>query len=98
MKNIFIFLSLFIIVTAFTSGIYAENAVKKTVKFKCEEMTCSGCKSKITSSVKSLKGIKAIDIDLETKMVVVTYDDKKTTTDAIKTAIAEAGYEAVMVE
>jgi copper chaperone len=54
-------------------------------------MSCAHCKSAITDEVTSVEGVREIDVDLETKHVVVrgeALDDA-----AIREAIAEAGYE-----
>lgn len=79
------------------SGI-AEIAKTKTVKIKCTEMSCAGCKKKITQSIKNLEGIKKINVDLETKIITVTFDELKTDTEKILGAIAEAGYESELIE
>jgi copper ion binding protein len=54
-------------------------------------MTCDHCKVSITEEVQELAGVEAIEIDLDSKKVVVRgaeLDDA-----AIRDAIAEAGYE-----
>jgi copper chaperone CopZ len=70
----------------------------KTVKLKCSEMTCLGCKKKITESIKTLDGIIKVKVNLDTKIVTVTYDDTKTAPDKIISAISEAGYESELIE
>ena len=72
--------------------------MKKTVKIKCTEMTCDGCKRSITKSISSLNGIIKLDINLETKIITVDYDDSKTTGEAILNAVFEAGYEAELAD
>ena len=54
-------------------------------------MSCAHCKTAITEEVASVAGVQGVDVDLDTKQVVVrgeTLDDA-----AIREAIAEAGYE-----
>ena len=54
-------------------------------------MSCAHCKTAITEEVTSVAGVQGVDVDLDTKRVVVrgeTLDDA-----AIREAIAEAGYE-----
>lgn len=61
-------------------------------------MTCEGCKRSITKSINNLSGITELDINLDSKIITVTFDDTKTSADAILYAIAEAGYEAELVK
>lgn len=75
-----------------------EISKTKTVKIKCTEMSCAGCKKKITQSINNLEGIKKINVDLETKIITVTFDELKTNSDKILGAIAEAGYESELIE
>jgi copper ion binding protein len=75
-----------------------EMVKNKTIKIKCTEMTCAGCKKKITQSINNLEGIKKVKVDLETKMITVTFDESKTSPDKIVGAIAEAGYESEIAE
>ena len=88
----------FIILFAFTFLIFTSGSVsaldKTTVKIKCKEMSCEGCKKKITGSIEALDGIYKVNVNLKKKIITVTYDDTKTTTDKIIGAIIEAGYDA----
>lgn len=93
----FFILVLFFLFTA--SQAKAVEIVKnKTVKIKCTEMSCDGCKKKITKSINYLDGIKKVNIDLESKIITVTFDESKTSTENIVSAIAEAGYESELIE
>jgi len=99
-KTKFFRLLILILLVSFTAdlALAAEFPVSKTVKIKCSEMTCLGCKKKITESIKTLDGIIKVKINLDTKIVTVTYDDAKTAPDKIINAISEAGYESELVE
>ena len=75
-----------------------ETAVsQKVVKIKCTEMSCEACKRSITKSISQLKGIKTLDIDLETKIISVIYDDAVTDETSILNAVINAGYEAEII-
>lgn len=55
-------------------------------------MTCGHCVDAVTTEVSAVPGVEGVDVDLDTKKVVVTgptLDDA-----AIRAAIDEAGYEA----
>jgi copper chaperone len=71
---------------------------KKTIKIKCEEMTCTGCKNTITKAIKALKGIEKVSVDLDTKIITVTYLESKTDPEEIVYAIIGSGYEAELIK
>jgi len=59
-----------------------------------ERMSCHHCKLAITGEVGRLPGVASVDVDLQTKVVRVSgqgLDDA-----AIRAAIDEAGYDAVL--
>lgn len=100
MKKKIKFFLLFTLITVFfvSQAVEAGNAKNKTVKIKCTEMTCIGCKKKITESINTLDGVININVSLKTKIIKVTYDDSKTDPNKIIAAITEAGYESELIE
>lgn len=56
-------------------------------------MSCGSCRAAITEEVAEVAGVEQIDVDLESKRVVVRGNDLEDR--AVRAAIAEAGYEAV---
>jgi copper chaperone len=64
------------------------------VKIKIEGMMCGHCQASVTTAISSVNGVSAAIVNLADKEATVTYDPRKTTVDAIKAAIVEAGYEA----
>ena len=55
-------------------------------------MHCGHCKAAVSEEVAAVPGVESVDVDLDTKLVVVrggALDDA-----AIRAAIEEAGYEA----
>jgi len=57
-----------------------------------EGMSCGHCKAVVTEEVGAVAGVSAIDVELETKRVVV--HGEGVSDAAVREAIAEAGYEA----
>jgi mercuric ion binding protein len=55
---------------------------------------CETCKKTIESYLSFEKGVKKSNLDLETKMISVIYDPKKTDIDKIRLAITKSGYDA----
>jgi len=55
-------------------------------------MTCSHCRTAVSEEVTQVDGVTAVEVDLDTKRVVVRGED---VSDAeVRVAIREAGYEA----
>ncbi len=73
------------------------EVTQRSVKIKCTEMSCNSCKRSITKSIEQLQGIKKLDINLETKLITVIFDDEKTDEQSILNAVIGAGYEAEII-
>ncbi|MBP1969927.1 copper chaperone [Virgibacillus natechei] len=56
-------------------------------------MTCGHCKSSVEGSLKELNGITAVEVDLSTGKVAVTYEEEKVTVEDMREAIEEQGYD-----
>jgi copper chaperone CopZ len=64
-----------------------------SITYTVPDMSCGHCKAAVTKELSALAGVQSVDVDLDTKLVIVTgeeLDDK-----AMRAAIKEAGYEAV---
>jgi copper chaperone CopZ len=55
-------------------------------------MTCDHCKTAVTDEVGSVAGVDRVDVDLDTKLVVVHGED--VADEDVRAAIREAGYQA----
>jgi copper chaperone len=55
-------------------------------------MSCGHCKQAVSSELQDVPGVESVDVDLETKLVVVR--GKALDDAALRAAIDEAGYEA----
>lgn len=55
-------------------------------------MSCGHCKAAVTEEVQQVAGVESVDVDLETKLVVVRGDG--VSDGDVRAAIVEAGYEA----
>lgn len=55
-------------------------------------MTCGHCKAAVTEEVEAVVGVQGVDVDLDTKLVVVRGEG--VADDVVRAAIREAGYEA----
>jgi copper chaperone len=55
-------------------------------------MSCAHCTAAVAEEVEQVSGVSAVEVDLDTKRVVVRGED--ISDDAVREAIREAGYEA----
>ncbi len=83
-------------VTAVAQDKPAKNETE-TVKFNVS-MTCEKCVEKITENVSYEKGVKDLNVSLESKTVEVTYDPSKTDARTLNEAITKLGYEVDTVK
>lgn len=67
----------------------------KTLKLRINGMTCAACAQASERAVRKLPGIAEASVNFSTEKLSVTFDDSSLGADAIKTAVAKAGYEAV---
>jgi copper chaperone CopZ len=66
----------------------------RTKTYDVPDISCGHCEAAISAEVGALDGVDRVDVDLEHKRVVVTGGDLDDT--AIRAAIYEAGYKAVI--
>jgi copper chaperone CopZ len=54
---------------------------------------CGMCETRIEKAASAIDGVTKADYDLKANKLAVTYDEKKTNTDAIEKAIAKVGHD-----
>ena len=62
------------------------------VRYRVPGMSCGHCKQAVSEELRAVEGVESVEVDLETKLVVVhgsELDDAR-----LRGAIEEAGYEA----
>ena len=64
----------------------------KTITLSVPGMTCATCPITITKALTMVKGVTRVDVSYEKLEAVVTYDDAKTTVEALMKATTDAGY------
>ncbi len=89
MKKILSVIAIALLITS-TSFAQIKNSKTETIKVYGN---CGMCKTKIEKAG-TVKNVSKIDWNEETNMATVTYDTKKTTTDAILKKIALVGYDS----
>ena len=91
-------ISLLLGVFAFGKGIAGEIDVtekgERTDTISVPEMQCGMCEMRIERRLKKISGVLSVSADAESDVVVVTYNQKKTSRNEIEQAIANIGYNA----
>jgi copper chaperone CopZ len=62
------------------------------ITFTVPDMSCSHCTHAVSSEISQVAGVDKVDVDLDSKLVTVHGHDLNDS--ALRTAIADAGYEA----
>ena len=91
--KIFRNLSLALVMFFATLNAQAQNGNEKTVQIKTSAV-CGMCKKSLEKAMAYEKGVKKSTLDVDSKMLTVTYDSKKTNEDKIRKAVNETGYDA----
>lgn len=66
--------------------------MSESVTLSVTGMKCGGCETNVTSQLLAIDGVLSVNASSQDKEVYVEFDSGKTDLDAIKDAIAEAGF------
>ncbi len=77
---------------AFTS--FAQQKATDKAVIKTPTVQCDMCKEKIENYLAHQYGITSVKVDVKKKITTVTWITDRTNIEVIKTAIANAGYDA----
>ena len=84
--------TLLAVAAALTLLTTAAQAEIKTVTLAVSGMTCATCPITVKKALTKVDGVTKVDVDYDKRQVVVTYDDAKTSIEALTKATADAGY------
>ena len=97
--NAVIILSLFAFMMIGNSS-FAQIASKSDATYKkvtySVDVHCTSCKEKIGKAMAYEKGVKECVVDVDKKLVTITYNPKKTSVETIKESLTKLGYKAVL--
>lgn len=95
-KMIFKYLTFIPLVLLLISfSIKAESSYdNRTGEILLPTIQCGMCKKTIEKAVNKIDGVLSISVDVDGKNAKVTYDDSKTSLEAIEIAVTKAGYNA----
>ncbi|TAM00970.1 MAG: mercury resistance system periplasmic binding protein MerP [Paraburkholderia sp.] len=67
-------------------------AAVKTVTLSVPSMHCAMCPVTVKNALSKVSGVDKVEVSLEKKEAVVTFDDAKASVDALTKATKDAGY------
>lgn len=70
----------------------------KTVELNLTGLHCAGCAAGIKGTLSGMEGVEKIDADFASAKGAVTFDESKTSLDALIAKIEELGYGATESE
>ena len=68
------------------------TAAEQTVKLTVANMTCVSCVPIVKGALSAVLGVTKVAVMAPTATAVVTFDNQKTTVDALIAAVTNAGY------
>jgi mercuric ion binding protein len=74
---------------AFSASAWAAT---KTVTLSVPGMTCAACPITVKKALNKVEGVTKTEVSFEKKEATVTYDDAKTSVNALLDATKNAGY------
>ncbi len=87
-----------LLISSLTQEVKAQKIKdEKTVVIEAS-MDCNSCKAKIEKNIAFEKGVKSLDVNLETKRVTITYQENKNSEEGLVKAIEKLGFTAKVVD
>ena len=78
------------------TGMSVASEADETVKFNVEKMTCATCPIAVRKAMQRVEGVKEVEVSLESKSAVVTFDPSVTTAIEIGQASTDVGFPATV--
>lgn len=71
-----------------------QQVVLQTVKMPVDGMVCNACQSNVKKTIKSIDGVSDVEVNLEKKYAMFTFDPKKVKVEQVQKAVNDKGFEA----
>ena len=75
-----------------------NSALSNITTLPVEGMTCASCVARIEKSLKKVDGVHEASVNLATEKVALSFDEKKTSLNALAKVVKEAGYNLIIPE
>ena len=73
-------------------------AATRTATLSVPSMTCAACPITVKKALSRVAGVNNVSVSFTDKQATVSFDDSKTTVDALTKATADAGYPSTAKE
>jgi len=88
----------FALMSLLASSSLSAFAAPKTVTLEVPTMNCVTCPFTVKKALQNVDGVSKAEVTYENKLAVVTFDDEKTTINALTEATTNAGYPSTLKE
>lgn len=79
-----------------TLGAPSALAAPQTVTLSVPGMSCPACPITIKKALGRVQGVSKVEVDYDSKEVIVSFDDAKTNVEALTKATANAGFPSTL--
>jgi mercuric ion binding protein len=73
-------------------------AASQTVTLKVPSMSCAACPFTVKKALTRVEGVTEVEVSYENREAIVSFDDGKTSVEALTSASENAGYPASLQE
>lgn len=81
---------------ALAAVVAPASAATRTVTLSVPGMTCAACPITVKKALTKVDGVSKVDVAFDQREAAVTFDDARTTVQALTKATANAGYPATV--
>lgn len=85
-----------LVAIALTTLVAPVWAATQTVTLSVPGMTCVACPITVKKALSKVEGVEKTDVNFEDREAVVTFDDTKTSAQALMKATGNAGYPSAL--
>lgn len=71
-----------------------NGVAMQTVKMPVSGMVCNACQSNVKKTIKAVDGVTDVEVNLEKKFAVFTFDPKKVQVEQVQVAVNDKGFQA----
>ncbi len=90
--NLLLVIAAVLVVAVFAFSVRLEAAADSVTLLKADGITCGNCAAAISKALEAEKGVASVTVDESAGKVVVGYDSKAVTPEALSNRVTSTGY------